>query len=87
MIEVLGKGNPKSNISFSPTAKQIDTVRKDLDESKTNHLIKNLILWKPSVSKLPIYVGFVFVLIWLLLLSATIAGPFEIPAFIVGFQK
>ncbi len=86
-IEVVAQGKSASKVPFGPTPGDYKNVSKDLDESNTECLTKKLILMKPSVSKVPIYVGIVCVVVWFFLLSSTIAGPFEIPKFIVGFPK
>lgn len=46
-----------------------------------------LVFLKPSVSRIPIYMAIMFVIIWLSLLSCTINFGVDIPKFIVGFPK
>jgi hypothetical protein len=48
-----------------------------------------LLIHRFSVSRLPIYAGYMFTLAWALLLLCTVEGPWGqlVPAFIVGFPK
>lgn len=48
-----------------------------------------LLVRRFSVSRLPIYAGYAFTVVWALLLLSTVAGPWGrlVPSFIVGFPK
>lgn len=50
-------------------------------------LIGPLVCFRFSPSRIPIYAGLVFLLVWLLLLGAQISGPFSIPSWLVGFKQ
>lgn len=46
-----------------------------------------LVFWKPSVSRIPIYMAIMFIVIWFSLLSCTVNFGVEVPKFIGGFPK
>ncbi len=60
-------------------------VRSRLTPRKLSNV---LVSWRFSVSRIPIYTGIAFVVIWLMLLACTIESPFcfHIPSFIIGFE-
>ena len=82
-----GTSTIASTVFSSDIEKLKGSVKKRLKDSGTGMIISYLIQKKYSVSKLPIWVGIFFTVIWGLLLLSTIKGPFPIPEFIIGFRK
>ncbi|MDU5727040.1 MAG: hypothetical protein E6Z82_05530 [Neisseria sp.] len=86
-IEVMGK--PSNRIELK---QRIRFLRSGLKRGKLPTWRKYtlpyyLVFLKPSVSRIPIYMAIMFVIIWLSLLSCTINFGVDIPKFIVGFPK
>lgn len=63
-------------------------VDKIMNKTECSCFVRKLILFKFSVSRIPIYVGIFFSIIWGFLVLCTLRDypPFSIPSFIVGFQ-
>lgn len=63
-------------------------VQERLRKRGVCNFIEGLIIRRYSVSRIPIYAGIAFALIWFILLFCTLRGypPFGFPSFIVGFN-
>lgn len=63
------------------------TVKRRLTKRGIDCFIERLIMCRYSVSRIPIWVGLTFWVIWSLLVLCTLGGypPLGIPSFIVGF--
>ena len=64
------------------------TVKGRLKKRGIGFLIESLIMRRYSVSRIPIWVGITFMVVWLLLVLSTLSAypPFGIPSCIVGFK-
>jgi len=65
-----------------------NTVKDRLTKRGINGAIECLIMRRYSVSRIPIWVGITFTVIWFFLILCTLRGypPLGIPSFIVGFN-
>jgi hypothetical protein len=62
-----------------------ENLQKIVGDRITSPVARLLVLRRFSTTRIPIYVGISFALVWLLLLFCQVKGPFSIPSFIVGF--
>ncbi|MGB7650960.1 MAG: hypothetical protein WBL62_07180 [Gallionella sp.] len=64
------------------------TVKGRLNKRGISGFIEGLIMRRYSVSRIPIYVGITFMVVWLFLVLCTLRAypPFGIPSCIVGFK-
>jgi len=64
-------------------------VERRLEKGGTGWFMRKLILWKFSVSKVPIQLGVALIIVWLILLACTVNFGWgtSVPDFITGFKK
>jgi hypothetical protein len=78
----------KPDLFHEDDCKYNNTVKARLTKRGIGCAIENLIMRRYSVSRIPIWVGIMFSVVWFLLVLCTLRGypPLGIPSFIVGFN-
>ena len=70
--------------AFSAGDEYVNSIVRDRMKGK---FVGRLIAARFSVSRIPIYAGAFFAVLWLLLMAVQLNGPFGIPSWIVGFKS
>ncbi|WP_143164446.1 RipA family octameric membrane protein [Lampropedia hyalina] len=85
--EALASSAESAELFHDDVNKYKKTVEDRMDKRGVCGLLKDLIMYRFSVSRIPIYVGIALSMIWGLLVICALRGypPFSIPSFIVGF--